>query len=289
MSQGNVLKSVLRASTDSELIDVFLASLNSDRTREAYALAIDTLIYFLDGIPLESVTVEDAIHFRDYIACLYSNVHTQNLKFNSVKSLFAFASSFGYLDRNAFHVVRTVKAKEVLAERILTEDEVSSMIEHTKKERDKLLILLLYASAARVSEICDLKWRDVQSSGNSGQVVLFGKCQETRVVKLSQKTWMQLSEYGKGKDRDAPVFYSQKGGHLDASQVQRIVRKAGHNAGIDRNVSPHWLRHSHASHALEHGAPINLVRDTLGHSSISTTNKYAHARPDQSSALHLTV
>jgi len=69
----------------------------------------------------------------------------------------------------------------------------------------------------------------------------------------------------------------------------RIVRAAAHRAGIDANVSPHWLRHAHASHSLDRGAPIHLVQTTLGHASIATTGRYLHARPQDSSARYLEV
>ena len=87
---------------------------------------------------------------------------------------------------------------------------------------------------------------------------------------------------------DAPVFKSRKGGrHLDESMVWRIVRKASVRAGLEEKVSCHWLRHAHASHALDRNAPIHLVQQTLGHASISTTGRYLHARPTDSSANYL--
>jgi integrase/recombinase XerD len=88
---------------------------------------------------------------------------------------------------------------------------------------------------------------------------------------------------------DDPVFRSKRGNHLDPVQAWRIVRAAAKRASIEGNVSPHWFRHSHASHALERGATVALVRDTLGHSSLAVTSMYVHAKPDDSSALHLPV
>ncbi len=73
------------------------------------------------------------------------------------------------------------------------------------------------------------------------------------------------------------------------SAIWRIVRKAARRAGIESNVSPHWFRHAHISHALDRGASMALVRDSVGHSSVSTTNGYLHARPNDSSALYLAV
>lgn len=81
----------------------------------------------------------------------------------------------------------------------------------------------------------------------------------------------------------------KKKGHLDLSQVKRIVEATGERAGIQGKVSPHWFRHSHASHSLDRGVPIHLVQATLGHASVATTGRYLHARPQDSSALHLAV
>jgi integrase/recombinase XerD len=88
---------------------------------------------------------------------------------------------------------------------------------------------------------------------------------------------------------DDPVFRSRKGGALDPSQVLRIVQAAAQRAGLEAKVSPHWLRHGYASHALDRGAPVHLVAATLGHASIATTGRYAHARPSDSSSRYLAV
>ncbi|MFW6030194.1 MAG: tyrosine-type recombinase/integrase, partial [Halanaerobiales bacterium] len=85
------------------------------------------------------------------------------------------------------------------------------------------------------------------------------------------------------------IFRSQKGNNLSTVQVWRIIKKPAKKAkikGADR-VSPHFMRHSHISHALDRGAPLHLVRDTAGHSSIATTNRYAHIKPNESSSDYL--
>ena len=74
---------------------------------------------------------------------------------------------------------------------------------------------------------------------------------------------------------------------LDVSQVRRIVYAAAKKAGLEQKVSPHWMRHAHASHALDRSAPIHLVQATLGHASVSTTGRYLHARPTESSSFYL--
>ena len=124
----------------------------------------------------------------------------------------------------------------------------------------------------------------------AGQITVFGKGGKTRVVLLSHDTWAELIALEGEDGADDPVFASRKGkGHLHPSQVNRIVRAAGKRAGIEAPVSPHWLRHAHASHALDRGAPIHLVQATLGHASVATTGKYLHARPEDSSARYLGI
>jgi integrase/recombinase XerD len=89
-------------------------------------------------------------------------------------------------------------------------------------------------------------------------------------------------------DPDAPVFRSKRSpGPLDVRTARRVVKAAARRAGLPEGTSPHWLRHAHASHALDARTPVHLVRATLGHASLATTSRYAHARPGDSSALHL--
>jgi site-specific recombinase XerD len=142
----------------------------------------------------------------------------------------------------------------------------------------------------RVSEACGLTWRDVQERGDAGQVTVYGKGGKTRAVLLSAATWAELVRLRGNAPNDDPVFPSKRTGrHLNESAVWRVVRAAAQRAGIAAGVSPHWLRHAHASHALDRGAPIHLVQATLGHSSVATTGRYLHARPTDSTARYLPV
>ena len=131
---------------------------------------------------------------------------------------------------------------------------------------------------------------DLQPRTDGGQVTVFGKGSKTRVVLLPNAIWRELLRFRQHADLSAPVFASRSGGgHLHPSMVERIVTKAAERAGVEGKVSPHWLRHSHATHALERGAPIHLVQATLGHASVATTGRYLHARPTDSSSRYLAV
>lgn len=127
--------------------------------------------------------------------------------------------------------------------------------------------------------------------GSAGQVTVFGKGGKTRTVLLAAPIWVEVLRLRGDAGLDEPVFRSRKsdvkGSGLDRSQVYRIVASAAKRAGIEGQVSPHWLRHAHASHSLDRGAPIHLVQTTLGHASVATTSRYLHARPNESSSLYL--
>src|ERR1044071_7145227 len=111
---------------------------------------------------------------------------------------------------------------------------------------------MLYASGGRVSEVCNLCWRDVRANGDGAQVTVFGKGGKTRAIQIPASVAGLLSTLRGTAAENEPVFRSRKGGQsLQPVAVLRIVRLAAQRAGIELRVSPHWLRHAHASHALD--------------------------------------
>ena len=206
-----------------------------------------------------------------------------------MKSLFAFGHRLGYLHFDVASALKLPKFRNDLAERILDESEVSRMIDLEDQPRNRCILLTLYVGGFRVSEITQLKWKHLQSRNQSGQITVFGKGGKTRSVLIPESVWAGLLSLRGDAQNDAPVFRSRKRGHLHESQIWRIVRKASDRANIEKAVSCHWLRHAHASHALDHGAPIHLVQATLGHASVATTGQYLHARPSESSGSYLNL
>ncbi len=236
--------------------------------------------------PLRQVTVTDV---QDFAASLTGSPASKARALSAIKSMLSFGHRVGYLQFNVGAVVKLPKQKNTLAERILSEPDVQRMLALESSPRNRVVLRLLYGGGLRVSELYDLVWRDLQDRDDAGQLTVFGKGDKTRAVLVSSATWTELqSPRGDGAS-DAPVFRSRQGGSLHPSTVRRIVYAAARRAGIDGNVSPHWLRHAHASHALDRGAPIHLVQSTLGHASVATTGRYLHARPGDSSAKYLAV
>jgi len=121
-------------------------------------------------------------------------------------------------------------------------------------------------------------------------VSVWGKGEKERAVLLTEGTWRELLALRSADALpDDPVFRSRHGTPLSPTQAWRVVKAAAGRAGLEKapDFSPHWLRHAHASHALDRGAPISLVREGLGHASLATTSRYTHARPGDGSGRYL--
>jgi integrase/recombinase XerD len=250
--------------------------------------------------------------YADELGLMDYKLTTIARRLKSVKSLLTFAQKTGYTRFNVGAMVKIPKFKKTLSERIMSEEQVFVMLSRESNMRNHAMLRLLYASGIRVSELCDLCWKDVKARSNGGQITVFGKGGKTRTVVFKEETYRELIALRGHAADDAPVFPSRGGGRgksgqqLDPSQVWRIVEQAAIRANIavymetvmdegkplqrvHSRVSPHWLRHAHASHSLDNGASIELIRETLGHDSIETTAGYAHARPGTSSAQYLKV
>ena len=264
----------------------------------------------LNDLDLRTVKLNDVQAYVDFLIHKQYSAATLNRRLAAVRSLFAMGYDCGYLDFNAPARVKGVKEKDRLAERILSEFETMQLLAAAKREvqkpqnqanqghldqkerialRNCLLVEFLYYTGARVSEVARLTWRDIKSNRNGlGQVTLFGKGGKTRTVLLREALYRDLLQTRISEDPDAAVFASRKGNKpLQVRQIRKIVNDIAKGAGLSGQVSPHWLRHSHASHSLDRGAPPQLVQQTLGHQSLHTLTRYAHARPSDSSGLYL--
>ncbi|MGH2457292.1 MAG: tyrosine-type recombinase/integrase [Chloroflexota bacterium] len=275
-----------QAATDAQLIALWLHGrpVTTQRIYRREAASFFALV----RKPLQLVALADLHAFDDSRSHLAPA--TRALSVSAIRSLMGFALRIGYLRFNVSQVIRVTSVKDTLAERILPEGDVQAMIFLETDPRNRILLRLVYAAGLRVSEACGLRWRDVQARGDAGQVTIFGKGDKTRHVLLSSATWHELARWRNGASLDDWVFPSRRGsGPLNSATVWRIVRKAAERAGVLLPVSPHWLRHAHASHALDRGAPVHLVQQTLGHATVATTGRYLHARPNDSSARYLSV
>jgi len=260
----------------------------SPYTQKAYRHYAKSFVAFVNK-PLHLATLADIQGWQITLRHLAPN--SQRTAIAAVKSLLTFGHKLGLLPVNVGLAVRSPKAKDTLNERILTEEEVQTMIALETNTRNKAMLRLLYSAGLRVNELCALTWKDLTPRQGAGQMTVFGKCGKTRIVLLPPPIWSDVTKLRGEAGSNEPVFRSRErdkeGQGLDRSQVYRIVARVAKRAGIEGCVGPHWLRHAHASHSLDRGAPIHLVQATLGHASVATTSRYLHARPDESSSLYL--
>ena len=289
-ARGETLPAVQQADSDTVLIETWVKRSNSEGTRRKYRAEAARLLAFV-GKPIPVMLIAD---LQAYLASLEDKAPATRANATAaMKSLFSFAQEIGYVRFNIGKAVKAPPVKNVLAERILSEPDTQRMVLLEPNLRNRALLTILYGGGLRISEVCGLRWRDMSERDQAAQVTVFGKGGKTRIVLLSANTWKVLTamraELPAPPKPDAPVFVSLRRGSLDASQVHRIVKAAADRAGLPAEVSAHWLRHAHASHALDRGAPVHLVQATLGHSSLSTTSKYTHARPSESSSRFLGI
>ena len=279
----------MAAPTDSEASDERLVAMwlhgRSEHTIDAYGRAMRRFGAFTGRKALRIVTLGDLQGFADQ---LEGEPATRALTIGAVKSLLSFASRLGALPFNVGAALRTPKRRDGLAARILSEAEVAKMLA-LSEGRDHALVRLAYAGGFRVSELVSLCWRDVVDADDATAfLTVVGKGGKTRTVRVSSATADVLRTLRANADVDAFVFAGRNGA-LTRQQARNVILAAAKRAKIRKPVSPHFLRHSHASHALDRGVKVTVVRDTLGHSSIAVTDRYSHARPGESSGLALAV
>lgn len=271
------------ATDDLALLEVWLATKASINTRRAYAYDVTRFLAFVDK-PLARVCVAELLAFTETVP---GSPATKARALGSVRSLLTFGARTGYLPYNVGAAVRPPYVQDRLAKRILAEEDVQRMLAMAPPGRDATIVRLLYSSGIRVSELCGLRWGDTRPQGDAGSITVTGKGGRTRTILLSERAWREVASMRGEAAEDAAVFTSRTGKPLDRTAVFRVVQRVAKRAGARPEVSPHWLRHAHASHALDRGAPVHLVAATLGHASLSTTSRYTHARPKDSSALYI--
>ncbi len=285
MIRQNLSVTPAQARDDVHLLAMWLHG-RSAGTARAYEADVRAFLAYA-AKPIRAVTVGDVHGFADSLAGLASASRARKL--SAVKSLLTYAHRLGYVTFNVGVAVKLPPIKATLAERIIGEADVHRLLALEPDTRNAAMLRLIYCAGLRISEVCGLAWRDMQAREDAGQATVYGKGGKTRVVLLPASMWRTLAQLRSDSGPDAPVFVSQRHGHLDPSAVHRVVKDAAKRAGLPAEVSAHWLRHAHASHSLDRGAPIHLVQATLGHASVATTGRYLHARPNDSSARYLAV
>jgi len=269
-----------------KLFDQFLFFLKSEQyvslhTLKAYTLDLNEFLDFVSKKPKDI----DNLDIRSFLASL----HHRKLKKSSIsrklatiRSFFKYLHREGYVKKNPAKLVSSPKVPRELP-RFLSVDEVFSLMETPagdtfKPTRDKAILELLYSSGLRVSELTSLDMSDLDFKESLIRVK--GKGRKERIIPVGSKAMEALQNYlperMSQKKTTAALFINNRGSRLTQRSVRRVLSHYCRMIKIKGNLSPHGLRHTFATHLLHEGADLRAIQELLGHSSLSTTQKYTH-------------
>lgn len=273
-----------------ELLDEFSTALSVDRslsnnTLSAYVSDLKKLIVFCEN---QDLTTLD----KHLVLAFINNLKNAGLSSRSIARIISSLKTFykqqilnETMSSNPMQSIKTPKLPQKLPD-VLSHDEITAMMEaidYSKPAgvREKTIIMLLYGSGLRVSELVSLKLNNLFL--DEGFIKVVGKGNKERLVPIGGKTIKQINTYIENfRDDNANhnsqnyLILNQRGGSLSRVSVFNLIKKLAIFAGIKKTISPHTLRHSFATTLIEAGANLRAVQQMLGHESITTTEIYTH-------------
>jgi len=258
----------------------------SRHTLRGYATDLAEFRGFLTREGIGDLADADARAVRAWLAWLHERKLAKSSiarKLATVRSCFRYLARIGVVEFNPARQVRSPRLPKRLPS-FLPKDESKGLLDaETERSvaalRDHALLEHLYATGLRVAECCGLDLDDVDR--RRGAVRVMGKGGKERVVPAGDAAiealgaWLSVRGEGSGA-----LFTNLRGGRLGTRSVHRIVKHRARAVGIDRRVTPHTLRHTFATHMLGEGADLRLIQELLGHSRLTTTQRYTHVSPE---------
>lgn len=285
------------------LIDEFLDYISvekglSPNTRESYGRDLRKFFVFLAQRGIKEVDRIKRMDITDFLLSekekgLNPNSLSRNLV--SIKMFFRFLVMNNYLEGDITSVLDSPKLWKILPE-VLSINEVTKLINQPDTRtkfglRDKTLLELLYATGLRVSEIAGLNINDVNM--DVGFLRCLGKGSKERIVPLNRPSLRILQIYTKKVRavfmRDlltTNLFITQQGKPFTRQGIWKLIKKYARDSGINREITPHTLRHSFATHLLANGADLRIVQELLGHADVTTTQAYTQVDKDRLKDIH---
>jgi len=235
----------------------------------------------------------DHLMLRRYLAELHKrNARTSIArKLSTIRTFMRYLVREGVLATSSAEAVTTPKRNRYLP-KTLSVDEATTLLERGHGQsvlalRDRAILELLYSSGLRVSELTGLDVGGIDLRENLVRVL--GKGRKERIVPVGSKAREALLAYLEERGavaEDQPLFVNHRGGRLTPRSVQRHLKTRLIKAGVFKDISPHALRHSFATHLLDGGADLRAIQELLGHASLSTTQRYTQVSVDQLMAVY---
>jgi len=272
----------------------------SENTRAAYEADLNSFAGFLEKRHIRSFNEVTRKHILDYLMAEKRrglSVNSISRRLVALKVFFAFLQSEGMLDRNVTEAMDSPRLWKILPG-VLSLKEVERLLQAPSgKERvalrDRAMLEVLYATGMRVSEIANLRIDDIHF--DSDYIRCTGKGGKVRVVPFGRQARQQLERYlSEGRPQfeknvsERYVFLTYRGGPFTRKGIWKLIKRYAREAGIEKPVSPHTMRHSFASHLLANGAPLRVIQEMLGHADIATTQVYTHVDEGRLRHIHAT-
>lgn len=259
----------------------------SDNTREAYVRDVGKLVRYLETekVTLREVTTDILRAFAADLFDLGISPRTQARIVSGIKSFFRFLKLEGYLDSNPSLLLESPVLRRHLPE-VLRVDEIDAMIgaidmEKAEGQRNRAIMETLYGCGLRVSELINLEISKLYFDEQF--IMVHGKGDKERIVPISPQAIREIKDYLPDRallpvkrGEENILFLNRRGHRLTRVMIFYIIKQLAEAAGIRKEVSPHTLRHSFATHLLEGGANLRAIQQMLGHEDISTTEIYLH-------------
>lgn len=294
MSQSAVFQAPipLYEMPDEQIVNLFLASYRdrSEYTIRNYRFAIERFCRFIYPRRLSDVQWTEIEDYKN--ALLTGRCESESRKLSSssaavhlasIRSLYKWASdpNIGLLPHNPTTPIRLPRIHISDRNRYLTMNELERLLTALKSQSDRnhLLGLMLALTGLRVSELVRLQWSDFQEAVTGSSIWLIvrrGKGGKSRDVKVPDILWRMLLKYRKEQRLNQEEPLDNRVFPISVRQVDRILVKARKSCSLPKKATPHWFRHTSATLALLHGASLQQVQQTLGHTDITTTQRYLH-------------
>lgn len=268
----------------------------SENTVKAYNRDLRNFVDFLEDDKLDSAAEATHLHIVEYLAYIRKkelSSSTIDRKTDSLRAFYRFLVSERLISKDPTRLIESARSWNKLPG-VLSIEEVNLLLEQpdTSKPlgmRDRMLLEIMYAAGLRVSELVDLKITDINTE--LGYLRCLGKGNKERVVPVGSMALEVIKEYldsGRPKlhPRDNYLLVNYRGEQLTRDGVRRIIQKLAKSANIQKNVTPHTLRHCFATHLLERGADLRSLQEMLGHADISTTQIYTHVNSKMLKDVH---
>ncbi len=273
---------------------------SSHLSKNSVAAYLNDLKHYIDYLEKKEIRNPQAITkhtIKQYLMVLrkkHRTPSTVSRKLSALKAFHQFLLDEKEVTDNVILNVHRPKQEKRLPD-VLTLEEMESLLENVEgtnplAQRNRAMIELLYGSGLRISELTGLKVNDLHI--NQGLINVHGKGDKERIVPIgamAEKALKRYLEDGRLKLKKAPtthVFLNRLGKPVSRVGFYKVLKDIALKAGVNKNVSPHTLRHSFASHLLEAGVDLRYVQEMLGHVSVSTTELYTHINKKQLIAVY---